>query len=83
MTSPFKGGRKPDPGHRAGSCRIGFPSRKDQDIGIVMLSAHSRRQHNDANILVLPGRKTDPATARPMSGCGSRPLLKGDVIKNV
>lgn len=43
MTPPFKWSRQPDLGDRAGRSRIGFPSRKNQNIGIVVLPAQTRR----------------------------------------
>ncbi len=43
MTPSFEWGRQPDLGDRAGCSRIGLPPRKNQNIGVVVLPAQTRR----------------------------------------
>ena len=46
-------------------------------------TARLSRMHNDANILVLAGRKTDRRRRERSSGLGSRPRSKGGAIRGV
>lgn len=69
MTPLFKWSRQPYPGDRAGRFRIGLPPRKNQDIGIVVLPAQTRRLFVKAKRGPHPGepvggdRHPDPGAA--------------------
>mgnify|MGYP002231017135 CR=1 FL=1 len=45
--------------------------------------ARLARQHNDSNVLVMPGRFIDTATADQIMTESSTPLSKEDVIRHV